>query len=163
MLNIRDFAESDFPAVKSIYQEGIDTGNATFQQKAKEWDEWNASVLPDCRLVAELEGRVVGWAALSSVSSRCVYGGVAEVSVYVGSDVAGRGLGHTLLKALVEASEKVGFWTLQAGIFPENKASLAIHAKNGFKHLGVREKLGRMNGVWRDVVFMERRSRIVGV
>jgi L-amino acid N-acyltransferase YncA len=163
MVYIREFIKPDFPSVQSIYQQGIDTGNATFQDRAKDWDEWNASIIPSCRLVADLDGEVVGWAALSSVSSRCVYTGVDEVSVYVSSSAFGRGIGHSLLRSLVESSEKVDIWTLQAGIFPENKSSISIHAKNGFKILGVRERIGKMKGVWRDVVLMERRSGVAGV
>jgi phosphinothricin acetyltransferase len=163
MVNIREFNKPDFLSVKSIYQQGIDTGNATFQDRAKDWDEWNDSIIPSCRLVAESDDNVVGWAALSSVSNRCVYTGVAEVSVYVSSSAFGRGIGHSLLRSLVESSEKVDIWTLQAGIFPKNKSSIAIHTKNGFKILGVRERYGKMNGVWRDVVLMERRSAVVGV
>ncbi len=163
MPTVRPFETTDFPAVQAIYQEGIDTGNATFQQTVKEWEEWDASTLSACRLVAELDGKVVGWAALSAVSSRCVYSGVAEVSVYVARSVHGRGVGSTLLTELIQASEGEGIWTLQAGIFPENAASVAIHLKNGFRHVGVREKLGEMNGTWRDVLLLERRSRVVGV
>ncbi|WP_189610928.1 GNAT family N-acetyltransferase [Saccharospirillum salsuginis] len=160
---VRTFEQADFPMVKAIYQQGIDTGNATFQQQAKDWEEWDSSLLPECRLVAELEGEIVGWAALSPVSSRCVYAGVAEVSVYVSTAAAGQGIGKRLLQHLVTASEVAGIWTLQAGIFPENTASIAIHEKNGFRKLGVRQRLGKMKGQWRDVVFMERRSNTVGV
>ena len=163
MVNIREFLESDFSSVKFIYQQGIETGNALFQQEAKEWEEWNASLLPVCRLVAELKGTVVGWAALSPVSSRRVYSGVAEVSVYIALEVRGRRIGCSLLRELVSASEQEGFWTLQAGIFPENQPSIIIHSKNDFKRLGVREKLGKMDGKWRDVLLMERRSKVVGV
>lgn len=163
MITIRSFEKSHFPAVKTIYQQGIDTGNATFQEQAKDWQEWDASLISSCRLVAELDDRVVGWAALSAVSSRCVYSGVAEVSVYVDTGTRGRGIGHLLLQQLITESEEHGIWTLQAGIFPENKASVAIHLKNGFKKLGIRERLGKMNEQWRDVLLMERRSRIVGL
>ena len=160
---IRAFRQTDFAAVKAIYQQGIDTGNATFQSQAKEWEEWNSSFLPACRLVVEFNGEVVGWAALTAVSSRRVYAGVAEVSIYIATDAHGAGIGKALLSRLVQCSEIAGIWTLQAVIFPENQASIAIHAKNGFKILGVREKLGRMNELWRDVVLMERRSKVVGV
>lgn len=162
-LEFRKFREADFAAVKAIYQQGIDTGNATFQQQAKDWEEWDSSFLPECRLVAVRDGRVVAWAALSAVSSRCVYAGVAEVSLYVGTEARGAGVGKSLLRRLVLCSEEAGYWTLQAGIFPENQASIAIHAQNGFKTLGVREKLGQMHGTWRDVVLMERRSKVVGL
>ncbi|GAA5213168.1 N-acetyltransferase family protein [Corallincola platygyrae] len=163
MLKIRSFSPDDFPRVQAIYAQGIATGNATFQTKAKTWQEWDNGLRPDCRLIAEIDGAIVGWAALSPVSSRSVYAGVAEVSIYIDSSYGGRGIGMQLLAELVAASEQHGIWTLQAGIFPENQASIAIHHKNGFKQLGVREKLGQMNGKWRDVVLMERRSKVVGV
>jgi len=163
MITIRPFVKSDFPSVKDIYQQGIDSGEATFQEQAKDYDVWNESLLPSCRLVAESNRQIIGWAALSSASNRCVYSGIAEVSVYVSSNSQGLGVGNSLLKALIKASEEEGIWTLQAGIFPENKASIHIHSKNGFKVLGIREKLGQMNGIWRDIVFMERRSKVVGL
>ena len=160
---IRSFQKSDFPSVKRIYQEGIDTGHATFQTKAKEWEEWDESILQECRLVAVDNDIVIGWAGLSSVSNRCVYTGIAEVTVYVANNAAGKGVGKRLLGKLVSASEQAGYWTLQAGIFPENKSSIAIHEKNGFRILGVREKLGKMGDVWRDIILMERRSKVVGI
>ncbi len=163
MIKIRPFVKSDFPSVKDIYQQGIDSGDATFQEQAKDYDDWNESLLPNCRLVAENNGQVIGWAALSSASNRCVYSGIAEVSVYVSSNSQGSGVGNSLLDALIKASEEEGIWTLQAGIFPENKVSIHIHSKHGFKMLGIREKLGQMNGIWRDIVFMERRSKVVGL
>ena len=163
MVYIRNFEQNDFDSVKDIYQQGIDTGNATFETQAKEWDEWNNSMLQVCRLVAVEDDRVVGWAALSPVSSRCVYAGVAEVTVYVAGEARGKGVGEALLSRLVEESEKEGFWTLQAGIFPENESSIALHQKNGFRILGLREKLGKMGEKWRDVVLLERRSKVVGV
>ncbi|MDB4145983.1 GNAT family N-acetyltransferase [Amylibacter sp.] len=162
-MKIRDFRKSDFPTVKSIYQQGIDTGNATFQLKAKEWDEWNKYFLNSCRIVAELNGVVIGWAALSAVSKRFVYSGVAEVSIYVSSVHSGKGTGYLLLGELINKSEQEGIWTLQAGVFPENQASINIHLKNDFKKLGIREKLGKMNGLWRDILLMERRSKVIGV
>ena len=163
MITIRPFVKSDFPSVKDIYQQGIDSGEATFQEQAKDYDVWNESLLPSCRLVAESNRQIIGWAALPSTSNQCVYSGIAEVSVYVSSNSQGLGVGNSLLKALIKASEEEGIWTLQAGIFPENKASIHIHSKNGFKVLGIREKLGQMNGIWRDIVFMERRSKVVGL
>ena len=162
-MKIRTFKKSDFSSVKSIYQQGIDTGNATFQNKAKGWNEWNASFLTTCRIVAELNEEVVGWAALSATSNRTVYNGVAEVSIYIAKNYANYGIGNSLLSELVSKSENEGIWTLQAGIFPENESSIAIHSKNGFKTIGVREKLGKMNGAWRDILFMERRSKVVGI
>lgn len=163
MITIRKFEKEDYPAVKDIYQQGIDTGHATFQEKAKDWEEWDKSVLQACRLVAVNGKTVVGWAALSSVSDRCVYGGVAEVAVYVAFNDRGKGVGLQLLSALFLEAEKNNIWTLQAGIFPENTASVELHKKNGFRIVGTREKLGKMNGVWRDVFLLERRSTIVGL
>jgi len=160
---IAPMTEQDWPAVREIYVQGIATGNATFEQAAPEWKEWSERHLPSCRLVARLESRIVGWAALSPVSSRCVYGGVAEVSVYVADGARGCGVGRQLLDALVNASEQSGIWTLQAGIFPENQASIHLHQQAGFRIVGRRERLGCMNGQWRDIVLMERRSAVVGV
>ena len=162
-MKIRNFKKSDFNSVKSIYQQGIDTGNATFQKKAKGWNEWNSSFLITCRIVAELNNEVVGWAALSAASNRTVYNGVAEVSIYIAKNYANYGIGNSLLSELISSSENEGIWTLQAGIFPENESSIAIHSKNGFKTIGVREKLGKMNGAWRDILFMERRSKVIGI
>lgn len=160
--------EEDWEQVRSIYLEGIMTGHATFETDAPSWEKWNASHLRECRLVARCSdsgrsGDIVGWAALSPVSERCVYSGVAEVSVYVSEKGRGHGTGRALLCALVEASEKCGIWTLQAGVFPENIASIRVHLKCGFREVGRRERLGRMNGLWRDVMLLERRSKRVGV
>lgn len=152
----------DWEAVRAIYCQGIATRNATFEMDAPTWDKWDASHRQDCRLVARAGGRVVGWAASSPVSGRCVYAGVAEVSVYVEQSARGQGVGKALLWELVLASERAGIWTLQTGIFPENVASLALHEACGFRRVGVRERIGQMGGVWRDVVLMERRSEIVG-
>ena len=149
---------SDWSAVRAIYEAGIATGEATFQQTVPEWEAWDESHLEACRLVAERSDDVLGWAALSAVSSRCVYVGVAEVSVYVAAAARGQGVGRALLEALVTASEDAGLWTLQAGIFPENAPSLRLHEQCGFRVVGRREKLGEMNGRWRDVMMLERRS-----
>jgi L-amino acid N-acyltransferase YncA len=149
-------------AVKTIYEEGIATGNATFQTSAPGWEEWDAAHLPTARLVAVENDTVLGWAALTPVSGRCVYAGVAEVSVYVSAAARGKGLGKQLLNALVTASEAAGLWTLQAGIFPENAASIAIHEACGFRVLGTREKIGKMHGQWRDTVLLEKRSKVTG-
>ena len=154
---------ADWPAVRAIYEEGIATGNATFETVAPEWAAWNAARLPCCRLVARRGRRVAGWAALSPVSSRAVYSGVAEVSVYVAAAARGQGVGRLLLEGLVAASEEAGFWTLQAGIFPENAASLALHRACGFRVVGRRERLAQLHGVWRDALLLERRSGKVGV
>jgi L-amino acid N-acyltransferase YncA len=160
---IEPMLDSDWNSVSQIYQEGIATGNATFETEIPSWQEWNDSHLQKPRLVARSDSRIVGWAAVSPVSERCVYGGVGEVSVYVSASEAGKGLGTKLLNQLIVDSESAGIWTLQAGIFPENKSSIVIHEKCGFRTLGVRQRLGKMNGVWRDVVLMERRSALVGV
>jgi L-amino acid N-acyltransferase YncA len=153
----------DWPAVRAIYLEGIATGNATFEQTAPTWEKWDAGHLPDSRIVARSDaGAVLGWAALSSVSSRCVYAGVSEVSIYVAEGARGYGIGRHLMSRLIAASEANGIWTLQAGIFPENVASIALHERAGFRVVGRRERLGQMNGRWRDVVLMERRSATVG-
>ncbi len=153
----------DWGAVRSIYREGIATGNATFETDTPDWQEWDRSHLGDCRFVARREGQVVGWGALSPVSSRCVYAGVAEVSIYVTASARGEGIGKTLLRTLIEASERQGIWTLQAGVFPENEASIALHKACGFREVGYREKIGQMNGHWRDVILLERRSEVVGI
>jgi phosphinothricin acetyltransferase len=161
-LLIRRLTESDWPAVAAIYAEGITTGNATFDADVPSWDAWDASHLPEQRLVAEDGGRVLGWAALSGVSDRCCYAGVAENSVYVAAEARGRGVGRALLERLVADAEAAGIWTIQAGIFPENEASVALHRRCGFRVVGVRERLGQLDGVWRDVLLLERRSEVVG-
>jgi len=152
----------DWLSVRAIYIEGIATGNATFEREAPEWERWDAGHLPVCRLVARTGASILGWAALSRVSSRAVYAGVAEVSVYVAEAARGGGIGSALLNALIEESERNGIWTLQAAIFPENRASLKIHERAGFRVVGIRERLGAMDGRWRDVVLMERRSKVAG-
>ena len=156
-------AEYDWPEVRRIYLEGISTGNATFEVEAPSWERWDAGHLPDCRLIACNGGEVLGWAVLSPVSSRRVYAGVTEVSVYVGESARGGGVGRALMTALIEVSEKTGIWTLQAGIFPENVASIELHKSLGFREIGRRVRVGKMGDRWRDVVLMERRSKIVGV
>nr|WP_276901160.1 GNAT family N-acetyltransferase [Pedobacter kyonggii] len=160
-MEIRNLLASDWEAVKLIYEKGIGTGNATFQTSAPSWEEWDSSHLAGCRILADEVGKVVGWAALTPVSSRCVYAGVAEVSVYVDPAFSGIGIGLTLLDRLVNLSEAEGIWTLQAGIFPENIASLRIHEKAGFRILGTREKIGKQDGIWRDTVLLERRSKVI--
>lgn len=160
-MNVRPLLAADWEAVRRIYAEGIATGNATFELSPPSWEEWDAGKLAVPRLVAEDGGAVVGWAALSPTSKRHVYRGVAEVSVYVAADKWGQGLGRLLLSRLVVESERAGIWTLQAGIFPENGASIYLHEECGFRIVGRREKIGQMHGVWRDVLLMERRSRVV--
>ena len=160
---IAPLTSADWDDVRRIYAEGIATGNATLETEVPPWESWDRSHRSDSRLVARNGGRVVGWAALSPVSERCAYGGVAEVSVYVGADARGRGVGRRLLEELVRASEEAGVWTLQAGVFPENAASIALHERCGFRVIGVRQRLGQLRGKWRDVTLLERRSARVGV
>ena len=160
---IDEMQPDDWEPVCLIYREGIDTGNATFETEAPDWDTWNNTHLLFCRLVARRSGSVVGWAALSPVSNRCVYGGVAEVSLYVAAEARAKGIGRALLSGLVAGSESNAIWTLQAGILAENSASIAVHRGAGFREVGVRERIGKLNGKWRDVVLMERRSKLVGV
>ena len=147
-------------AVKTIYESGLATGNASFQTSAPSWEEWDGAHLKHSRLAAIQDGQVRGWSALTPVSGRCVYAGVAEVSIYIDPESRGQGLGEQLLRALITESEKNGIWTLQAGIFPENISSLRIHEKTGFRQVGIREKIGQMNGIWRDTVLLERRSKL---
>ena len=152
-----------WPAVRAIYAEGMATGTATFATEPPAWEAWNGGHLAACRLVAADEaGTVLGWAALSPVSGRCVYAGVAEVSVYVAAAARGRGVGRALMQALVAESEQNGLWTLQAGIFPENPASLRLHEAVGFRLVGRRARIGQLRGVWRDTLLLERRSTTVG-
>lgn len=148
--------------VARIYAEGIATGQATFETETPTWDTWDAAHLDIGRLVARKGDEIVGWAALGRISDREVYRGVAEVSVYVGDDHRGEGVGSLLLACLIEESEQEGIWTLQAGIFPENTASVRLHEKLGFREVGLRERIGRLHGRWRNVVLLERRSRVVG-
>ena len=155
--------DEDWDDVASIYKEGITTSDATFETDAPEWEKWDKSHLQDCRLVVRAEDKVIGWAALSPVFTRCVYSGVAEVSLYVAASTRGIGVGKTLLHALIDESERTGIWTLQAGIFPENATSIALTKTCGFREVGRRERIGQMNGVWRDVILMERRSKVTGV
>ena len=162
-MDIVEMLPSHWELVKKIYAEGIATGNATFQTSIPSWDEWNDAHVKNSRLIAIDNGTVVGWTALTPVSGRCVYAGVGEVSVYVSEKARGKGIGKILLNALITESEKNNFWTLQAGIFPENFASLKIHEECGFRVIGAREKIGQSNGLWRDTLLLERRSKIVGI
>jgi len=155
--------ENDWPSVADIYRQGIETGNATFEKEIPSWEKWNAGHLPACRIVATVDDSVVAWAALSPVSGRCVYAGVAEVSVYVSGKYHGLRIGTLILDRLISESEEKGIWTLQAGIFPENKASIRLHENLGFRIVGVRELIGQMNGVWRNTLLLERRSKIAGI
>jgi L-amino acid N-acyltransferase YncA len=159
-MEIRDLGPLDWPEVARIYEDGLRTGNATFEVSVPAWDAWN-DAHSEIRLVAELEGKTAGWAALSPTSDRRCYRGVAENSVYVASWAQGQGVGRALLEALIERSEAAGIWTLRAGIFPENKASVRLHLGCGFRLIGVHERLGELNGEWRDVLLFERRSGVV--
>ena len=153
---------ADWPSVRRIYAAGIATGNATFETVTPDWDTWNRTHLAQCRLVARLDGLVVAWAALSPVSARACYAGVAEHSIYVDEAHRGQGIGKALLAEFVRQSEIAGFWTLQSSIFPENQASISIHLACGFRVLGRRKRVAMLNGVWRDTVIVERRSALVG-
>ena len=150
---------SDWEQVRSIYLEGIRSGNSTFETDAPSWEKWNEGHLPFARFVMREEEKVLGWAALSPVSKRAVYRGVAEVTVYVTESARGKGIGRVLLEALIAESEKNGIWTLQASIFPENVASVALHLNCGFREVGRRERIGKQNGIWRDTLLFERRSK----
>jgi phosphinothricin acetyltransferase len=167
-ITIRPMTETDWPAVARVFREGIDTGHATFETEVPPWEDWDGSHMKSCRLVAEVDGQVVAWAALTAVSDRCVYGGVAETSVYVGSAGRGLGVGTRLLQAAVVESEQAGLWSLEAQTFPENAASIALHEGVGFRQVGTRSRVGKMSygpmkGAWRDVVLLQRRSETVGV
>ena len=162
-MRIRKMRQEDWGSVQVIYLEGISTGAATFEGDCSGWEHWNASHRSDCRLVGKVGDQIVGWCALKPVSDRRVYSGVAELSIYLAANYQGRGLGKTLMKALIRESERTGIWTLQAGMFPENSASIALHKACGFREVGYRRRMGRLRGEWKDVVLMERRSRVVGL
>ncbi len=159
---IRTMIAEDWPAVRRIYGEGIATGYATFETELPDWQKWDGSHRLNCRLVATNANEILGWAALSSVSTRQAYSGVAEVSVYVAATTRGHGVGKALLQTLIKESEANGVWTLQAGIFPENTASVALHESCGFRRVGVRNRLGKLKNEWRDVLLLERRSSKIG-
>ena len=160
-VGIRPLIAEDWQVVRSIYLDGIATGQATFETEAPDWTNWNKAHLPAPRLVAIASEGIVGWAALSPVSARAVYAGVAEVSVYVSATMRGQGVGALLLGRLIEESEQAGIWMLQASIFPENEASRSLHRACGFREVGTRERIAKMNGVWRDTLLLERRSKAV--
>jgi L-amino acid N-acyltransferase YncA len=162
-LVIDQMIPADWPQVEAIYQQGIATGQATFETDVPCWEEWDRRHLGFARLVARQADKLLGWAALSPVSARPVYAGVAEVSIYIAVEARGRGLGTTLLRVLIEESEQNGIWTLQAGIFQENEASIALHRACGFRAVGRRERVAALRGQWRSTVLMERRSAVVGV
>ena len=161
-LHVRAMRADDWPAVERIYAAGIATGDATFETEPPSWAAFDRGKLPHHRLVALLDDEVVGWAAASAASERCVYAGVAEHSVYVDPARAGQGIGTALVRGLIESTEAAGIWTIQTGIFPENAASLALHERCGFRVVGRRERIGQHHGRWRDVVFLERRSAAIG-
>ena len=161
-MEIRALYPNDWPAVKRIYEAGIATQIATFETEVPPWEIWDKNHLSYCRLVSFREDIITGWVALSPVSSRCVYQGVAEVSVYIDPDFHGLGIGKTLMEQVIESSETAGIWTLQSGIFSSNEASIKLHEKVGFRIVGTREKLGMINGKWQDIILMERRSPKVG-
>ena len=154
---VRPLHPDDYPAVAAVFAEGIATGQATFETQVPSWETWDAAHLPDHRFVAELDGDVVGWVAVVPYSRRDVYRGVGEESVYVAERARGRGVGRSLLEAVIESARDGGLWTLQAGVFPDNTASLELHRRLGFREVGVRERIGRLDGVWRDVVLLELR------
>jgi L-amino acid N-acyltransferase YncA len=162
-VDIVPMTEQHWTAVSEIFAQGIATGNATFETSVPSWPEWDARQLAGCRLVAVRGERIIGWAALSGVSTRHVYHGVTEVSVYIAENARGQGIGMALLDKLIEESERNGIWTLQAGILAENVASIRLHEKAGFRVVGRRERIGCMNGIWRDTILMERRSKVAGV
>ncbi|TMM59557.1 N-acetyltransferase family protein [Maribacter algarum] len=153
---------SDWDAVSKIYTEGIATGFATFETSIPTYEAWDAAHMQTCRLVAVTGNTILGWAALSPVSSRCVYGGIGEVSVYVSSNARGKGVGKLLMQTLIQESEAEGLWTIQSGIFPENEGSIELHKKMGFRYIGKRERVGKLDGVWKDNLLFERRSETVG-
>lgn len=160
---IEGMRAGDWPRVRDIYLEGIDTGNATFETLAPDWEVWDGEHLSSCRFVAREAETVIGWAALRPVSARYAYRGVMEVSVYITERARGKGCGRALLEALISSSEENGVWMLQAGILAENEASLELHRRCGFREVGRRERIGKLQDRWRDVVLMERRSKIVGI
>ena len=161
-MRIEPLKPEHWPTVRAIYLEGIATGNATFEQDAPDWPRWDAAHHAHSRLVAVDEDGVAGWAALSPVSARYVYRGVAEVTIYIAERARGRGVGRTLMNALIAASEAAGIWTLQSAIFRENDASIQLHRHAGFRVAGERERIGWLAGEWRTTVLMERRSQAVG-
>ncbi|MFK8005771.1 MAG: N-acetyltransferase family protein [Saprospiraceae bacterium] len=161
-MKIRSLQPEDWPSVRRIYQEGIETGFATFETEVPDWDTWNTKFLSTCRLVVEHDNKILGWAVLSPVSKRLVYRGVAEVTIYRDLKCTQKGIGSILMSALIECSEKENFWTLQSSIFLENKPSFYLHEKFGFRVVGKRERIAQRNGKWKDTILMERRSFIVG-
>ncbi|UFH31865.1 N-acetyltransferase family protein [Chryseobacterium sp. C-71] len=163
-MEIIRITKDHFPEIAEIYRQGLETGHATFETTVPTWEDWDKGKLKHSRLVAILDKMVVGWAALSAVSDRCVYGGVAEVSIYISNNYKGKGIGKNLMQKLIEESESNSIWTLQSGMFPENEATVALHQSSGFRMIGYREKIGKLRDIWRDTVIMERRrSKTTGI
>jgi L-amino acid N-acyltransferase YncA len=162
-MQIKNIEQENFHQVAEIYKQGLDTGIATFQNDIPDWENWDKNHLPNCRIAAFEGNEMAGWAAITPVSSRCVYAGVGEVSIYIAANFRGKGVGEFLLNQLIKESEQAGLWTLQSGIFAENIGSIKLHQKCGFRQIGYREKIGQKDGVWKDTIFMERRSKIVGI
>ncbi|MEL6918514.1 MAG: N-acetyltransferase family protein [Bacteroidota bacterium] len=162
-MEVREMTNDDWPSVAAIYNEGIATGFATFETQVPSYSAWDEAHLNTCRIIAEKGDNIHGWAALSPVSDRCVYGGVAEVSIYISQKFRGRGVGKLLMEHLIFQSEQAGFWTLQSGIFPENIGSIKLHEKMGFRCIGKRERVGKLDGQWKDNILFEKRSQKVGM
>lgn len=162
-MEIITIRKDHFPEIAEIYRQGLETGHATFETNVPTWEDWDKGKLKHSRLVATLDNTVVGWAALSAVSDRCVYGGVAEVSIYISNNHQGKGIGKALMQKLIEESEGNDIWTLQSGMFPENEATVALHENAGFRIIGHREKVGKLGNTWRDTIMMERRSKTIGI
>ena len=160
-ITIEELRPDHWKGVARVYAEGIATGNATFETEVPSWEAWDAAHLPEHRFVATRDGRLLGWIALAPISARACYAGVAEVSAYVAAEARGSGLGMELLAAVISSSERDGIWTLQTGVFPENEASLGLLRRFDFRIVGTHERIGRLHGVWRDVVLVERRSEVV--
>lgn len=162
-MEIKPITKDNFSKVIEIYNQGLATNIATFQNDSPQWEEWDKGHLDFCRISIYHNDKMIGWASLTPVSSRCVYAGVAEVSIYIAQDDRGKGIGKTLLTELIQQSEENGIWTLQSGIFAENESSIKLHKKCGFRLVGYREKIGKKNGVWKDSILMERRSKNTGI
>lgn len=160
-IQISGFTQTDWPIIAKIYEQGIQTGIATFETQIPSWDLWDINHIQTCRLKAIKDNAIIGWAALSPTSKRAVYNGVAEVSIYITSKYQNLGIGKLLLAQLIKESEKAGFWTLQASIFSQNKASIALHQSMGFRLIGYRQKIGKLHGIWYDNTILERRSKII--
>jgi len=160
-MDIRAFTQDDFPPIAEIYLQGIKTGQATFETAVPSWEQWNAKYLETCRLVAVENGNVIGFTVLHQISKRECYSGVCEESIYIHEAWRGKGIGKRLLQAIIEKSEQCGIWSLQAGIFKENKVSVKLHVHCGFRIIGYREKIAQLQGLWKDTLLLERRSKIL--